>query len=99
MQFKSMTNWLRITLVLCTYGFFREFRPSEPFVSEFLSGHWRNISADQITQLVYPVGTYSYLALLVVVFLVTDILRYGRFEETFYFRLAYIRLHVSDINH
>lgn len=72
----KMDEWLRITLVLCTYGFFRELRPSEPFVSEFLSGSWRDITAEQVTQLVYPVGTYSYLALLVVAFLVTDMLRF-----------------------
>lgn len=70
-----MKSWLGITLILCTYGFFREFRPSEPFVSEFLSGHWRDLTAEQITQLVYPIGSYTYLGLLVVVFLVTDILR------------------------
>lgn len=70
-----MRSWLRVTLYLCTYGFFREFRPSEPFVSEFLSGPWRDITAEQITQLVYPIGVYAYLALLVVAFLITDMLR------------------------
>lgn len=30
----------------------------------------------QVNQQIYPVGTYSYLAQLVVVFLVTDLLRY-----------------------
>lgn len=51
-------------------------RPSEPFVTEFLSGEWRDIEPEQLNRDVYPIGTYSYLGLLVVVFLVTDILRY-----------------------
>lgn len=70
-----MQSWYRISALLCTYGFFREFRPNEPFVSEFLSGEWRDLSVDQVTQQVYPVGTYSYLALLVIAFLCTDMLR------------------------
>nr|XP_029712065.1 folate transporter 1-like [Aedes albopictus] len=71
-----MREWLKVSLMLCTFGFFREMRPSEPFVTEFLSGEWRDIEPEQLNREVYPIGTYSYLGLLVVVFLVTDILRY-----------------------
>lgn len=71
-----MKEWIKISLILCTFGFFREMRPSEPFVTEFLSGKWRNVTAEQVNRDVYPWGTYSYLAQLVIVFLVTDILRY-----------------------
>lgn len=28
-----MIDWIRVSLILCSYGFFREMRPSEPFVS------------------------------------------------------------------
>lgn len=70
-----MQDWLKISLVLCTFGFFREFRPSEPFVTEFLSGEWRDITPDQLNREVYPIGTYATLGLLVIVFLITDILR------------------------
>lgn len=70
-----MENWLKISLALSTFGFFREFRPSEPFVTEFLTGKWRNVTEDEVNFQVYPIGTYSTLALLVFVFLVTDILR------------------------
>lgn len=71
-----MQEWLKISLILCTFGFFREFRPSEPFVTEFLSGEWRNITSDQLNRDVYPIGTYSTLGLLVIVFLITDIFRW-----------------------
>lgn len=73
-----MKDWLKISLILCTFGFFREFRPSEPFVTEFLSDtQWRNITSDQLNRDVYPIGTYSTLGLLCIVFLVTDILRFA----------------------
>lgn len=70
-----MQEWLKISLLLCTFGFFREMRPSEPFVTEFLSGEWRDIQPEQLNRDVYPLGTYTTLAVLIVMFLVTDILR------------------------
>lgn len=71
-----MEDWIKVTLILCLFGTLREIRPSEPFVSEFLLGEWRNITNDQLNREVYPVGTYSYLAQLVVIFLITDFLRF-----------------------
>ncbi|CAD0195259.1 unnamed protein product [Chrysodeixis includens] len=71
-----MQAWFRVTLILCAFGLLREIRPSEPFVSEFLLGEWREVTEEQLNREVYPVGTYSYLALLVLVFLVTDFLRF-----------------------
>ncbi|KAG6447998.1 reduced folate transporter [Manduca sexta] len=71
-----MQDWMKVTLLLCAFGTLREIRPSEPFVSEFLLGEWRNITENQLTREVYPVGTYSYLSLLIVVFLITDFLRF-----------------------
>lgn len=72
-----MNKWIGISLILCTFGFFRELRPSEPFVTEFLSnGKWRkDVTADDINRKIYPFGTYSYLVQLCVIFLITDILR------------------------
>lgn len=72
-----MQNWLKISFLLSIFGFLKEIRPSEPFVYEFLiDKRWRNITNEDITQNVYPVATYSYLAHLVVIFLVTDLCRY-----------------------
>lgn len=70
-----MKFWLKISLLLCAYGFFREMRPSEPFVYEFLTG-WRNVTEQQVIEVIYPMGTYWNFGLLVIVFLVTDMLRY-----------------------
>ncbi|XP_045488336.1 reduced folate transporter isoform X2 [Pieris rapae] len=71
-----MHSWIKITLILCLFGTLREIRPSEPFVTDFLLGKWRNITESQLNRDVYPVGTYSYLGLLVIVFLITDFLRF-----------------------
>lgn len=71
-----MNDWFKISLLLSIFGFLKEIRPSEPFVYEFLVGPWRNVSKEEITEEVYPVGTYSYLVQSIVAFLITDLCRY-----------------------
>ncbi|EDW37832.1 GL19735 [Drosophila persimilis] len=71
-----MEYWLKISLLLCTFGFLRELRPSEPYVTEYLAGDYGNLTSEQVYQNVYPFGTYSVLAQLVIVFLITDLVRY-----------------------
>ncbi|XP_053681847.1 thiamine transporter 1-like [Sabethes cyaneus] len=71
-----MERWKLISLILCIFGFLKEFRPSEPFVFQFLTGPWHNVTVEQVVQDVFPIGTYSYVAQLVVVFLITDYFRY-----------------------
>lgn len=71
-----METWLKVSLLLSIFGFLKEFRPSEPFIYEFLIGEWRNVTEEQVNQEVYPVGIYAYVAQLFVVFLITDLCRY-----------------------
>lgn len=71
-----MEQWATVTLLLCTFGLLREIRPSEPYVTEFILGPWRNITKESLNQDVYPVSTYSYLGLLILIFLVTDYFKY-----------------------
>ncbi|KAB7506481.1 Thiamine transporter 1 [Armadillidium nasatum] len=71
-----MEIWLKTCLLLCSYGFFKELRPSEPFLTEYLLGPQHNLTSSEVYYDVYPVWTYSYLALLILVFLLTDLLRY-----------------------
>uniref|UniRef100_A0A8C4SR41 Solute carrier family 19 member 3 n=1 Tax=Erpetoichthys calabaricus TaxID=27687 RepID=A0A8C4SR41_ERPCA len=61
------------TTLLCIYGFFSMMRPSEPFLTPYLTGHVKNLT---VTNEVFPVWTYSYLVILMPVFLTTDCLRY-----------------------
>ncbi|KAM9320237.1 thiamine transporter 1 [Gastrophryne carolinensis] len=69
-------SWLFPTCVLCTYGFLSNLRPSEPFLTPYLLGPDKNLTEKQVFNEIYPVWTYSYLALLFPVFLATDYLRY-----------------------
>ena len=76
LKLSTMNNWLIISLLLSVFGFLKEIRPSEPFVYEYLIGPWKNLTEAQVNQNVYPVGTYSYLAQLIIIFLITDLCRY-----------------------
>ncbi|VDP00121.1 unnamed protein product [Soboliphyme baturini] len=62
--------------VLYTYGFVKEFRPVEPFLTPFLVTTSKNLTSEQLYSEVYPVWTYSYLVFLVLVLLLSDLLRH-----------------------
>ncbi|XP_034248130.1 thiamine transporter 1-like [Thrips palmi] len=61
---------------LCILGLLKEFRPSESFLTQYLVSPWQNYTKEEVNQEIYPVGTYSTLILLIIVFLITDLLRY-----------------------
>ncbi|XP_071951409.1 thiamine transporter 2-like [Antedon mediterranea] len=72
---ENLQSWKLATILLCLYGFFKELRPSEPYLTSFLLES-KNVTEDQVDNQIYPLWTYSYMAALVVVFLVTDFLLY-----------------------
>nr|XP_009674062.1 PREDICTED: thiamine transporter 2-like [Struthio camelus australis] len=74
-QEKSGT-WIFPTVILCIYGFFYMMKPSEPFLIPYLTAPDKNLTIDEVTNQIFPVWTYSYLALLFPVFLITDYARY-----------------------
>ncbi|KAJ7995181.1 hypothetical protein DPEC_G00241890 [Dallia pectoralis] len=69
-------GWVFPTAVLSLYGFFANCRPAEPFLTPYLIGPYKNISEEVVTNYLFPIWTYSYLAVLFPVFLLTDFLRY-----------------------
>ncbi|XP_053978452.1 thiamine transporter 1-like [Hylaeus volcanicus] len=69
-------KWITISCILCVFGCFKEFRPSESYVTDYLTGPWKNFTDIQVNQEIFPVSTYSYFATLFVVFLITDFVRY-----------------------
>ncbi|XP_023218399.1 thiamine transporter 1-like [Centruroides sculpturatus] len=71
-----MERWALITILLCSYGCIKEIRPSESFLTEYLEGPWINLTDSQVTGEVYPVWTYTYMGATLLVFLVTDLVRY-----------------------
>ncbi|XP_068601310.1 thiamine transporter 2 isoform X2 [Brachionichthys hirsutus] len=68
-------DWRYPTTLLCVCGFLCTVRPLEPFTVPYLTGP-KNLTTEQVNNKVLPVWTYSYLAVLVPVFLLTDWLRY-----------------------
>ena len=73
-----ISNDLLIPLgLLCCYGFFKEFRPSEPFLTEYLiDPRWGDITKNDLYSKVYPVYTYATFALVFPAFVLTDFLKY-----------------------
>ncbi|XP_074535637.1 solute carrier family 19 member 3b [Halichoeres trimaculatus] len=70
------SGWAYPTAVLCLYGFFANCRVAEPFLTPYLIGPHKNISEEVVTNYLFPIWTYSYLAFLFPVFLLTDFLKY-----------------------
>nr|XP_036860879.1 reduced folate transporter isoform X6 [Manis javanica]XP_036860880.1 reduced folate transporter isoform X6 [Manis javanica]XP_036860881.1 reduced folate transporter isoform X6 [Manis javanica]XP_036860882.1 reduced folate transporter isoform X6 [Manis javanica] len=65
-----------LVIYLCFYGFMAQMRPGESFITPYLLGPDKNFTRKQVTNEITPVLSYSYLATLVPVFLLTDYLRY-----------------------
>lgn len=72
---RSPRQWIYATVVLCCYGFFKELKPSEPFLTPYLVDT-KNFTKDEVNSQIYPFWPYSYLVSAVFVFLLTDIVRY-----------------------
>ncbi|XP_012707697.2 reduced folate transporter [Fundulus heteroclitus] len=63
-------------IFLCFYGFMSSIRPGEAFITPNLLSSEKNFTRQQVTNEITPVLTYSYMAVLVPAFLLTDLLRY-----------------------
>uniref|UniRef100_A0A3P8NUY4 Uncharacterized protein n=1 Tax=Astatotilapia calliptera TaxID=8154 RepID=A0A3P8NUY4_ASTCA len=91
------SGWVYPTAILSLYGFFANCRVAEPFLTPYLIGPRKNISEEVLTNYLFPIWTYSYLAFLFPVFLLTDFLRYkpliivqGFFLITNYILLCFV---------
>uniref|UniRef100_A0A3Q4GL75 Solute carrier family 19 member 3b n=1 Tax=Neolamprologus brichardi TaxID=32507 RepID=A0A3Q4GL75_NEOBR len=91
------SGWAYPTAILSLYGFFANCRVAEPFLTPYLIGPRKNISEEVVTNYLFPIWTYSYLAFLFPVFLLTDFLRYkpliivqGFFLITNYILLCFV---------
>ncbi|XP_073351170.1 solute carrier family 19 member 3b [Pagrus major] len=70
------SSWIYPTALLSLYGFFANCRVAEPFLTPYLIGPYKNISEEVATNYLFPIWTYSYLAFLFPIFLLTDFLRH-----------------------
>lgn len=73
---EELKEWKFLLFYLCFYGFMTQLRPGESFITPFLLSPERNFTKEQVTNEITPVLSYSYMAVLVPVFLLTDYLRY-----------------------
>ncbi|XP_055382541.1 folate transporter 1-like [Condylostylus longicornis] len=71
-----MKDWFKVSALLCAYGLLRETRPSDPYLTELLFSESKNYTLEEYYRDAIPIGTYSYLAQLVIVFLITDFFKY-----------------------
>ncbi|XP_061551609.1 reduced folate transporter isoform X2 [Phycodurus eques] len=69
-------KWRGAVIFLCFYGFMSSIKPGEPFITPYLLSAEKNFTSQQVTNEIIPVLTYSYMAVLVPAFLLTDLLRY-----------------------
>lgn len=69
-------SWWCLVFFLCFYGFMAQMRPGESFITPYLLGPDKNFTQTQVTNEITPVLSYSYLAVLVPIFLLTDYLCY-----------------------
>jgi thiamine transporter 2/3 len=73
----SRNGWKYATGILCAYGFFKEMKPSEPFLNPYLThAEFKNFSNAVADSEIYPVWTYSYLGFLFIVLFITDYFLY-----------------------
>lgn len=71
-----MLHWKLVTFIVCCFGFFKDLRPSEAYLTAYLTGPWQNLTETEVDNQVYPWWTYSYLLWLFPIFLLTDYFRY-----------------------
>lgn len=69
-------QWKFAVIFLCFYGFMTSIRPGEAFITPYLLSVEKNFTREQVTNEITPALTYSYMAVLVPAFLLTDFLRY-----------------------
>ena len=72
----ALNEFTGTLLILCSYGFFKEFMPSDPYFAIYLTGPDKNLTDTEVYEDIYPVWSYSLFATLVPVFLLTDLVRY-----------------------
>ncbi|XP_053421856.1 reduced folate transporter isoform X3 [Nycticebus coucang] len=67
--------WQCLVSYLCFYGFMAQMRPGESFITPYLLRD-KNFTQEQVTNEITPMLSYSYMLVLVPIFLLTDYLRY-----------------------
>lgn len=72
---RESKHWKFLVCYLCFYGFMTQIKPGESFITPYLLGP-KNFTRQEVTNEITPILSYSYMVVLVPVFLLTDFLRY-----------------------
>lgn len=78
----KLSRWAFVTAMLCSFGFFKEFKPSEDYLNTYItkpkneSDPGLGISDEAAYKKIYPWSTYSFLIAAFFTFPVTDALLY-----------------------
>uniref|UniRef100_A0A0A9WX16 Thiamine transporter 2 n=1 Tax=Lygus hesperus TaxID=30085 RepID=A0A0A9WX16_LYGHE len=72
----KMEKWKSLAFVICVYGVLKELRFLEPFMTRFFMTPPMNFTHYEVFVEIYPASVYSQWVCLVILFLVTDMLRY-----------------------
>lgn len=51
----KMETWKKTSLLLCVFGFLKEFRPSEPYITPYLEGPPMNFTDEQVPRPYYTI--------------------------------------------
>ncbi|KAI3658947.1 hypothetical protein MP638_006323 [Amoeboaphelidium occidentale] len=62
-------------LIFVLFGFFKAFKPSEPFLTPYLMDY-KHLTKDQVKNEVYPVWSYSYFALIIPMAIMAELVGY-----------------------
>ena len=41
-------DWRLLTVIVCAFGFFKDLRPSEAYLTPYLTGEWKNLTIEQV---------------------------------------------------
>uniref|UniRef100_A0A8D2FFT8 Uncharacterized protein n=1 Tax=Theropithecus gelada TaxID=9565 RepID=A0A8D2FFT8_THEGE len=74
-QISLSCSWVFPTIILHLFGFFSMMKPSDPFFVPYLLGPDKYLSLSMVNE-IFPIWTYSYLVLLLPVFVLTHYVRY-----------------------
>jgi thiamine transporter 2/3 len=71
-----MHSYLKVSLLLSALGFLKEFRPIESFIVDYYQSNFKDVTLEMVNKEIFPISTYSYTIQLIIIFLITDYLRY-----------------------
>lgn len=55
----KMETWKKTSLLLCVFGFLKEFRPSEPYITPYLEGPPMNFTDEQVDLTIQSIILYK----------------------------------------